>query len=79
MDLNGLLDFLNRGGVLAALLAILVGGWRRWWVWGWQYDEIRRERDAWRQRALRAGRLGEQSTEVAEQVLEHPPDPATLE
>jgi len=79
IDLSGLFGLLDRGGTLAVLVVIIYGGMRRWYVWGWHYDEMRRERDAWRQRALRAGRLGEQSTEVAARVLENPPDPLPLD
>jgi len=50
-------------GTVALLLLILIAGARNWWVFGWHYEEIARERDAWREIALRG--LG-----VAEQLLE---------
>lgn len=49
-------------GITGLLLIALLAGARRWWVFGWKYQEVARERDAWREIALRG--LG-----VAEQIL----------
>ena len=40
-------------GLLVFLLLVVVyGGRRRWWVFGWQYDDIQKERDRYRELAL---------------------------
>jgi len=49
-------------GIAGLILAAIILGWRRYWVFGWKYEEVVRERDAWREIALRS--LG-----VAEQLL----------
>lgn len=46
-------DILEKGGVLAVLVLIILGGSRRLWVWGWQYREMENDRDFWRDVALK--------------------------
>lgn len=36
---------------IAITVAILVSGARGWWVFGWSYDELKEDRDAWRRQA----------------------------
>ncbi len=43
---------IEKGGVVLGLLLILVGGYRGWWVFGRHYDDLRAERDQWRQLAM---------------------------
>lgn len=31
-----------------ALLFVLIGGYKRAWVWGWAYEEALRSRDEWK-------------------------------
>ena len=53
------LQVLHDTGMLGVFLGILVAGWRRWWIFGWQHDavvvqyqrelnELRQERDEWK-------------------------------
>jgi len=65
------LDFIQAGGIVGILLLILVGGFRRWWVFGWYYNELmerhtnmRQERDAWKELALRSTNLAESLQEI---------------
>jgi hypothetical protein len=60
MTLVELVDLLNSGGVLAILVLIVVGGWRRWYVWRFNYEEVRQDRDWWRNMALRGTGISEQ-------------------
>jgi len=31
---------LHETGLLGILIAILIGGWKRWWIFGWQHREV---------------------------------------
>jgi hypothetical protein len=61
MDVSEISSFLDLG-IAGLILAAIILGWRRYWVFGWKYEEVVKERDAWREIALRS--LG-----VAEQLL----------
>lgn len=39
-------------GTPTLLILVLIGGYRQWWVWGWQLREMREDRDFWRAQAL---------------------------
>lgn len=52
-DLAPLLKALNDFGVLAILVLIIVTGVRRYWVFGWQYEEKLRECEDLRRLAYR--------------------------
>ena len=71
VDLTGLkplLDFLNALSVGSLLFIIIVGLLRVWWVPGWLYRDLVRDRDEWKSIALRGAHL-------AERALETPPPP----
>lgn len=53
---------LGTGGLLAFAL---IGGFRGWYVWGRQYGEMVRERDFWRDVALRSMGHTERAIELA--------------
>lgn len=46
---------------MGLLLAIIVAGWRRWWVFGWQYDALAKDRDQWKNLALEGTDLAERA------------------
>lgn len=69
MTVVDLLDIVTKGGVIGLLLIIIVGGWRRWYVWKWNYDELLTERNFWRDMALSGGRLAEKATGIAETAI----------
>ena len=48
-------------GMTGGLIAILYGGKKRWWVWGWQYDAIVADRDKWQALALKSTDINEQA------------------
>lgn len=67
---KSVIDFLNAGGILGLLVVILYGGLRKnpWWVPGWLYrdsmrafGEMRDEKDAWRQTALKSSEITTQA------------------
>lgn len=39
MDVETILQIVRDGGIIGLLLIILVGGAKKWWVWGWIYEE----------------------------------------
>ena len=55
--LKDALAFLRDAGIIGALVGAMIGGWRRWWVWGWQYDECCTERTMFKTRADELERL----------------------
>lgn len=51
---------LGQAGTLVMALVILFGGWKRWWVFGWQYREVSQEKNEWKEAALRGTKIAEQ-------------------
>ena len=52
--------------VSVILLTIIVSMLRGWLVVGWQYDDVKRERDAWRQVALTGTQQANEALSIAE-------------
>lgn len=57
---QSIFDYIQAGGIIAMLVFILIGGARRWWVFGWQYKElydkyekVEQSNATWMQLALR--------------------------
>lgn len=61
-----LLSALSDLGTVALLLLILLAGARGWWVFGWHYDQVAKERDAWRDIALSTTSLAERAIQRLE-------------
>jgi hypothetical protein len=61
-----LLSALSEVGMVVLLILILIAGARGWWVFGWHYEEVVRERDAWREIALSTTNLAEKAIEKLE-------------
>lgn len=66
-----ILKYVSQGGVLGLLMFIMIGGYRQWWVFGWQYKEseertekAEKERDDWRDLALHGTNLAEQTVDL---------------
>jgi hypothetical protein len=68
MTLDQLFVALKDGGTLFALFLFSVGGLRQWWVWGWQYREMRIERDQWKALALSGTLLASRAVTLADKV-----------
>lgn len=66
-------QFIREGGIIgvlcAVLFVILVGGYKQWWVWGYQYIDMREQRDDYRKRAEASTTLAEQGTTLAEKAV----------
>lgn len=53
-------------GALIVLLLALVGSIKGWWVPGWQYRDVVRDRDRWMDTALRGLEVADRTTTVIE-------------
>ena len=60
------LQLLKEGGALAALVIFIVGCIRKWWVFGWQYEDLKKDRDEWKEVALSGTSLAEAAVDLAE-------------
>ena len=52
---------------LVLVLLILYGGRARWWVFGWYAVEVMKERDMWREQALRGTKIAEVAATLVEE------------
>ena len=68
IDLTQWVALVQNGGLALAVVALIVGGIRGWYVFGREYDEMKRDRDDWKGMAMRGASL-------AERALEAPPPP----
>jgi hypothetical protein len=64
MDFNEVYKTIVDGGPLGILLLILWGGSKQIWVWGYQYREMKEDRDRWRDLALAGTDVAEKAVEV---------------
>lgn len=53
-------------GALVLALGILVSGWKRMWVFGWQYKDVENEKNEWKSIALKGAHVAERVVSVAE-------------
>lgn len=73
MDVKTLVDLISNGGAVGLLAFFLVAGYKGWIVWGREFTreterrrEVEKERNDWRDLALRGTNLAESLTEVTE-------------
>ncbi len=69
MDAAEIIQTVRDAGVTGLLVFALIGGFRRWWVFGWQHNEVVKERDEWKRLALHGTNLSEKTVEVARRVV----------
>jgi len=70
-DVLSIFDLISKGGVIALLISIVYGGYKKWWVFGWIYKESESrtakaegERDDWRDIALHGTHIAEQTVDL---------------
>ena len=68
MTLIELWAYVRDGGMLFLLFLILVGGWKRYWVWGWYAVELQQRINDLEQRLERATRVAESGTAAADRA-----------
>jgi hypothetical protein len=54
--------------LIIAMLLVFVAGYKRIWVWGWQYDALAKDRDFWRDAAVQGKYMTERTVHLAEAV-----------
>lgn len=70
VDVVGLTEALSAVGVTTLLILILIGGWRRWWVFGWAYREKRDECERWKALAIRSLVVSEDIASTVEKAAD---------
>lgn len=66
MTLQEILDGAQALGIIGLLLAVLIGGARRWWVFGWYAERLEAENAELKAQLDRGVSLAERATKVAE-------------
>jgi hypothetical protein len=69
ISIPDLISIIRDAGVIGILIAIIYGGAKRWWVWGWQYLEMEKELAMWRNLALRSTTLARKALEASEKEM----------
>jgi len=64
ITLSQVISTIRDAGAIGILVLILVGGYKKWWVWGHLYEASQRERDEWRDIALRGTELADRIVEI---------------
>ena len=70
MSPSEILQLVRDAGVSGLLLFALIGGFKKWWVFGWQYKDVCREKDEWKSLALGGTYLAERSIATVKEVVE---------
>lgn len=70
MDIKEIASFISDAGVVGLLVAVILGGLKQLWVWGWLYKDKVRECDEWKLLALEGLQAAHTGASVAERVLE---------
>jgi hypothetical protein len=70
LTIQEIVGLFSDAGVVGVLVFIIVGGYRQWFVWQWQYREKAREAEEWKRLALSGTALAEKAIGVAKQGQE---------
>lgn len=64
-------NLIQDGGVAALLIIIIMGGVKRWWVFGWvfhdlnmRHETLRNEKNEWKELALHSTNLADSLNEM---------------
>lgn len=63
-DFIAIAEKLSGAGLATLLVFILIGGQKKIWVWGYQLEEMRAERDWWRTTASRATSFADRAVDL---------------
>lgn len=78
---NSFLSIIDAFGTMGVLVVIIVGGIRRWYIWGHHHDELKstwkdhfdameRDRDEWKQIALTGTSLSSRAVNLVEKTAD---------
>lgn len=62
--------YVRDGGVIFLLFTILYGGYRQYWVFGWQYREVLAREQEWQRREQEWKQIAFRGTQSAAQAVE---------
>lgn len=68
--MDELLQSMDKGGVIGMCVMLLISGVKKWWVFGWVYEEMRADRDDWKRVAQSYAAAGRSAIEVAKTVVQ---------
>lgn len=63
-DIVSLANKLSGAGLFTLSCIIFYAGWKRMWVWGYQLEEMRKDRDDWKNMALQGTRFAERAVSL---------------
>lgn len=66
LTLPNLMTFLQGAGLTGALVFFLYGGYKKWWVWGYQLEDCKVELESWKDLALRNSNLASAAVKLAD-------------
>lgn len=66
LTLPNLMSFLQGAGLTGALVFFLYGGYKRWWVWGYQLEKCEKELEDWKDLALRNSNIASQAVSLVD-------------
>lgn len=84
MDLITVIKELATGGFATFLIAIIIAGWKRIWIWSYVYDEMikeknaqieheRAEKEEWKAHVFKTKELTDRTLHLAEKVVGNAP------
>lgn len=65
ITLAQVLSTLRDAGVIGLLVMIILGGYKKWWVWGYLYEEAKKEADEWKEIALKGTELADRMVDIS--------------
>jgi hypothetical protein len=65
VDANGIVELLNKGGVIAILVIVIVALIKPYVVPIWMYRDMERDRDYWRDAATTGTNAADKATDLA--------------
>lgn len=69
MRLKELVEWISKLSPFMIVCVIGYLGYKRVWVWGYQLDECKQERDGWKQAAMRVSAAADKSTDIAQTLV----------
>jgi hypothetical protein len=71
------LDWIQSGGIIGLLLFIIVGGSRKWWVFGWQYKDLQDRYEKVEQSNLMWMQISLRGVNITEKIVSGVKDEST--